>query len=52
MSDKKKPKKEKSKSQRERFIETARELESDESGASFDSAFQKILAPRTPTKIK
>lgn len=31
------------KEQSERFIETARELEVDESGKGFDKAFQKII---------
>ena len=33
------------KSQRERFIETARELEADESGKTFEEAFDKIIKP-------
>lgn len=29
--------------QRERFIETAREIEADETGKAFDQAFKKIV---------
>ena len=36
-------KKLKSKPQRERFIETAKELEADENGTAFEDAFQKII---------
>jgi hypothetical protein len=36
------------KSQRERFIETARQLEADETGEAFERAFRKIV----PTKSK
>ncbi|SMF00107.1 hypothetical protein [Tistlia consotensis] len=36
------------KSQKERFIETARELEVDESEEAFERAFKKIV----PSKIK
>ena len=35
------------KKQSERFIETARELEADESGESFERAFEKIAPPKT-----
>ena len=34
------------KSQKERFIETARELEADESGKAFDRAFKRIVPPK------
>lgn len=34
--------------QRNRFIETARELGCDESGESFDRALDRILPPRKP----
>ena len=43
-----KPAKQKSQSQRERFIETARKLEADESGEAFDKAFGKIVPPKSP----
>lgn len=43
-----KPQKEKSQSQRERFIETAKKLEVDESGKAFEAAFKKIV----PVRIK
>ncbi|WP_157038853.1 hypothetical protein [Rhodopseudomonas palustris] len=36
----------------ERFIETARELDVDESGKSFDVAFRKIATPTVRTKSK
>jgi hypothetical protein len=39
----------KSQPQRQRFIETAKQLEVDESGAEFDKAFKKIVPPKTPT---
>jgi hypothetical protein len=41
------PKKEKS--QRERFIETAREIGVDESGAEFESAIKRIIPPKNST---
>ena len=45
----KKPDKETEKSQRERFIETARELDTDESGREFERAIQRIIiGPRKP----
>jgi len=37
--------------QRERFIETARELEADEGGKAFDMAMGKIVPERRPQKI-
>jgi len=42
-----KPKKKKAsqKEQSERFIETARKLEADESGKSFEQAVSKLLRP-------
>jgi hypothetical protein len=36
----------KSQSQRERFVETARKLEVDESGETFERAFSKIVPPK------
>jgi hypothetical protein len=36
------------KPQSERFIETAREAEADESGDEFERAFQRIIKSRTP----
>ena len=55
MLDEKKPKKVKGQSQRERFIETAKKLEVDESGASFENVFSKVVPakkklPLEPTK--
>ena len=44
----KKPKSEKDKSQRERFIETARQLGVDETGAEFERALAKIAPPKRP----
>jgi hypothetical protein len=41
-----KPTKAKSQSQKERFIETARKLEADESGKKFESAFVKLIPPK------
>ena len=38
----------KAKSQRERFIEKAREIEADESGKAFERAFKKIIPPARP----
>ena len=35
----------KSQSQRERFIETAKKLEADESGEAFEKAFSKVIQP-------
>lgn len=43
------PKKDKEKSQKQRFIETARELGCDETGEKFDEAFRKIVPPKEPT---
>jgi hypothetical protein len=40
------------KSQRERFIETARELEADETGEAFERAFNKIVPPKRPSDGK
>jgi hypothetical protein len=34
--------------QKKRFIETARELESDETGEAFERAFGKIVPPKQP----
>lgn len=36
----------KSKSQRQRFIEAAKELEADETGKAFEDAFGKIVPPK------
>ena len=36
----------KEKTQRERFIETAREIEADESAESFERVFEKIVTPK------
>lgn len=45
----KKPDKETEKSQRERFIETARAIGADESREQFERAIQRIIhEPRTP----
>ena len=40
------------KSQRDRFIETARILETDESGKSFANAVKRILPPRAARRNK
>ena len=48
MTDKK-PTKEK-RSQKERFIETAKEIEADETGKSFAIAFSKIVPPKHKIK--
>lgn len=40
-----KPTKAKSQPQRERFIETAKKLEADESGEAFEKAFGKLVPP-------
>ncbi len=45
----KKPKSEKDKSQRERFIETARALGVDETGVEFETALGKIAPPKGPS---
>ena len=42
-----KPKKMTAKEQSARFIQTARELDADESGNSFEKAFQKIVVKRS-----
>lgn len=34
------------KSQKERFIETAREVEADESGKAFERALKKVIPPQ------
>ena len=34
------------KSQRERFIEAARKVEADETGAKFERAFKKLVPPK------
>jgi len=36
------------KEQSERFIETARRLEADESGRRFEEAFRKLVPPKSP----
>lgn len=41
----------KSQPQRQRFIETAKEVEADESGEAFERAFGKIVPPAKP-KLK
>jgi hypothetical protein len=38
------------KSQKERFIEKAREIEADESSEAFERAFRTIVPPRNPPK--
>ena len=43
----KKPKKMTAKEQSARFIQTARELKSDESGSAFEKTFQKIVVNRS-----
>lgn len=43
----KKPPPQNEKSQKQRFIETARELGADESGKEFDKAVKKIVRPRS-----
>jgi hypothetical protein len=46
-----KPKKKTDKDQAERFIETARQIGVDETGARFERAFQKIVqTARKPSK--
>lgn len=37
------------KEQSRRFVETARELEADETGESFERAFKEIVPPKTGT---
>lgn len=44
----KKPEPKKGKSQRERFIETARALGVDETGAEFERALNAIVPPKRP----
>ena len=44
----KSPKPQVVKPQRERFIEKAREIGSDESGKTFERAFKKIVPPKKP----
>jgi len=39
-------------SQRQRFIETAKELEVDETGETFETAFGKIVPPKSPQEKK
>lgn len=46
-----KRKKENQTDQSQRFIETARELEADESGEAFERAMN-VLVPTAPTKAK
>ncbi|MBT3071677.1 hypothetical protein KKP04_12470 [Rhodomicrobium sp. Az07] len=41
-----------SKEQSERFRQTARELEADETGEAFERAFGKIVPPKTPKPTK
>jgi hypothetical protein len=45
--EKQKRPKDKDKRQYERFVETARKLEADESKEAFDQAFRKIVPPKT-----
>lgn len=48
---KQKPKPKKTdKEQYARFVETARKLGVDESGESFERAFEKVVPPRWPVK--
>ncbi len=47
---KRKPDKEKM--QKERFIETARELEVDETGEAFERAFEKVIRGRRQKNVK
>jgi hypothetical protein len=35
-------------SQRQRFIDTAKEVDADESGEEFEGAFGKIVPPKNP----
>ncbi len=44
--------KEPEKSQAERFIETARQIGADESGADFESALRKIIPPKKGGNIE
>lgn len=46
MATKKETTAQKSQSQKERFIETAKELEADESGEQFERAFAKVVPPK------
>jgi len=46
----KKPPPKNEKPQRERFIDTAREIEADESGKAFDRAFGKVVKPAKKQK--
>ena len=43
-------KKSKTKPQRERFIETAKKLEVDESGEAFEKSFASIIQKKTPSR--
>jgi len=47
---KKKPPDPNEKPQKQRFIETARKLGVDETGAEFERAFEKIAPPKRGTK--
>jgi hypothetical protein len=47
-SPKKQAKKTKEKPQRERFIEAARKIGVDESGAEFEGLFRRVAPPRGP----
>ena len=49
MAKKTKPKKKNDKPQPERFKETARALEADESGNLFERVFRKIVPPKKPS---
>ena len=40
------------KSQHKRFVEAAKEFESDVTGAEFERAFRKIVPPKLPQKSK
>lgn len=42
------PDKKVSKTQRERFIETAREIDADESGEAFERAVEALIPPSKP----
>lgn len=50
MSDKQTSKPTKSQPQRQRFIDTAKEVEADETGEEFDKAFERIVPPNRPNK--
>jgi hypothetical protein len=47
---KKKKQKPDDKEQSQRFVETARELEADESGKSFDKALKNVVPKKTRSK--